>query len=212
MNPVPPTSKPDNRARSRVTVPGSFQEINLSSRRTALRIAMAAALLCTVGVASAQDAASLSLGRAVGVTAVQGVLTWGARDGEARWRWLDWTGARLRLEVTASIWQGDANGAMQGTLAGLGLQPLLRWSFANTRAGRPFVDFGTGPRLWSGTRFGAQQRFGTAFEFGTVLGLGLQREGHDVFLRVEHTSNGGIRRPNPGIDFVLLGMALPLRP
>ncbi|MDO9315696.1 MAG: acyloxyacyl hydrolase [Burkholderiaceae bacterium] len=168
----------------------------VASGRSYLRCLWTAAMLVGgVTTAAAQDATALALGRAPGVNAVQGALVWSAREGDPRWRWLDWTGAAPRLEATASMWHGRANVSENATLLGVGLQPLLRWTLAPRRSGLPFVDFGIGPRLWSGKRIGAQQRFGTAFEFGTVLGLGIQRDGHDLYVRLEHTSNGGCDSP-----------------
>jgi lipid A 3-O-deacylase len=37
------------------------------------------------------------------------------------------------------------------------------------------------------------------------------RDRYDVGLRLQHLSNGGIRKPNPGIDFVQLRLQYHLR-
>jgi hypothetical protein len=53
----------------------------------------------------------------------------------------------------------------------------------------------------------AHRTFSSAFQFGTHIGAG-HRFGpgrrYDLGLRVQHISNGGLREPNPGINFVSL--------
>lgn len=167
----------------------------------------ACALLCLVGNVEAIDAVSLTAGRAPGVSSLRGALIWAPPHGEFLPHWLDWTGADPRFELGVSVWHGRAGGDAQGTLLGVGAIPILRWSFAGSAASRPFIDFGVGPRLWTGTSIGSGHRFGTAFEFGSILGAGLRRGNYDIFVRVEHTSNGGIKQPNPGINFVQFGVS-----
>ncbi len=49
------------------------------------------------------------------------------------------------------------------------------------------------------------RRFGTAFNFGDHLALGrVLDDRNELALRVKHYSNGGIKQPNPGINFVQL--------
>lgn len=170
-------------------------------------VASACALLAFVGKAAAFDAVSLTVGHAPGVSSLRGALVWAPPREEFLPRWLEWTGADPRFEWDANVWHGRGGGSARGTLLGVGALPLLRWTFARAATAQPFVDFGVGPRLWTGTSIAPGHRFGTAFEFGTVLGAGLHQPGYDVFVRVEHTSNGGIRQPNPGINFIQLGVS-----
>lgn len=169
------------------------------------------ALLLGARSAMAADAASISIERASGAVGLHAALAyeWAHRD-PALPRWLEWTGADPRLELGVAVWRADQAGTERATTVGVTASPMLRWSFDRTAAGRPFVDLGLGPRVWSGTHLGERHRFGTAFEFGTTLGVGLRRSGYDLFMRIEHTSNGGIRQPNTGINFVQLGLAFEL--
>jgi hypothetical protein len=173
-------------------------------------VSMACMLLACVGPAAAVDAVSFSAGRAPGVSSLRVAAVWAPTRDEAMPRWLAWTGADPRFELGLNVWHGRAGAQTQGTLLGVGAVPMLRWTFAQSAAGKPFVDFGVGPRVWTGTRIGRDHRFGTAFEFGTVIGAGLTRGDHDFFLRFEHTSNGGIKQPNPGINFVQVGLSMRL--
>lgn len=177
-------------------------------RRSGCRIILCACMmLALIGEAAAVDAVSLTGGRAPGVSSLRGALIWAPSRDEFLPRWLDWTGADPRLELGMSAWRGRAGGSADRTLLGVGVMPLLRWTFAGPAATRYFVDFGVGPRLWTGTSISPGHRFGTAFEFGTILGAGLRQGDYDIFIRVEHTSNGGIKQPNPGINFLQIGVS-----
>ncbi len=100
----------------------------------------------------------------------------------------------------------EAAAADRSHFTQFGVTPVLRYSFA----GGPFVEAGIGLDVIA-PRFRDNQRvFSTKFNFadhaavGTRFGTALANE---VSLRVEHFSNGGIRHPNPGQNFVELRYA-----
>lgn len=66
---------------------------------------------------------------------------------------------------------------------------------------RPYAEVGLGANLFSRTHLGSKE-FSTAFEFNEYLGVGLEFPG-GVWAgwRYVHYSNGGIRKPNNGIEF-----------
>lgn len=72
--------------------------------------------------------------------------------------------------------------------------PLLRDRF--------FADVGIAPTLFSASRHGARN-LGGHFHFTSFVTVGMQfgRSGA-LSLRVQHTSNGGIRDTNPGMDML----------
>lgn len=175
------------------------------------RALAAIALALGAGRAAAVDAVALAVEGASGVIGLHGALVYEWAHGDpALPRWLDWTGADPRLEIGAAVWRAQHDSIERQTIVGVTASPMLRWSLDRMAAGQPFVDFGVGPRLWSGAQLGEDHRFGTALEFGTTLGLGLRRGGYDVFMRIEHTSNAGIRQPNTGINFLQIGLAFEL--
>ena len=56
-------------------------------------------------------------------------------------------------------------------------------------------------------RISAHRSFSTAFQFGDHLGAGVRfgpGQRYDLGVRVQHISNGGLSKPNPGINFVLM--------
>jgi lipid A 3-O-deacylase len=88
----------------------------------------------------------------------------------------------------------------------LGVTPVLRPYPGGSAAGW-FAEGGIGanaisPRYQNGTH-----TFSTIFNFGDHIAVGRRfgdRSEHEIALRVQHFSNCGIRKPNPGENFVQL--------
>jgi hypothetical protein len=99
-------------------------------------------------------------------------------------------------ELSAAAWDNHDESS-----ADLGLTPVFRIERASA-----YVEAAIGFHLVQ-TRISAARVFSTAFQFGDHLGAGI-RFGpggrYDLGMRLQHISNGGIRRPNPGINFLLL--------
>ena len=69
---------------------------------------------------------------------------------------------------------------------------------------RPFLEVGAGVRLLTSPRITSDFTLGTAFQFAEFAGVGLQFGAHQQYVagyRFQHVSNGGIKEPNPGINF-----------
>jgi hypothetical protein len=99
-------------------------------------------------------------------------------------------------ELSAAIWDNH-----DASSADLGLTPVFRIERESL-----YLEGAIGFHLVS-RHISAARVFSTALQFGDHLGAGLRfGEGgcYDLGIRVQHMSNGGIRKPNPGINFVLL--------
>ena len=85
----------------------------------------------------------------------------------------------------------------------IGLTPVVRYSFG---AGA-FVEAGIGAQLVVPRFHDEGRQFSTVYQFGDHLALG-RRFGdaaeNEVSFRIEHFSNGGLRNPNPGQNFLEL--------
>jgi lipid A 3-O-deacylase len=71
---------------------------------------------------------------------------------------------------------------------------------------RPWVELGIGVHVLSQTRY-SDKRLSTMLQFGDHLGAGFSfgdRQQYSLVYRFQHHSNGGIKRPNPGIEFHIL--------
>ena len=88
----------------------------------------------------------------------------------------------------------------------LSLKPAFRFRFANG-ASPWFADAGIGATYTNARYRTADKEFSTRFNFASHIGAGYsfgQRREHELVLRVEHTSNASIKKPNPGENFVQL--------
>lgn len=120
---------------------------------------------------------------------------------------------RLSLYWEASLgrWRGEGADGRRGNawITQFGLTPVLRWQTA--AAGQAwFVEGGIGANLLLPVYRSGGKSFSTHFNFGDHLALG-RRFGaageHELALRLQHFSNGGIRHPNPGENFLQLRYA-----
>lgn len=87
----------------------------------------------------------------------------------------------------------------------IGITPVLRLSPSGGEGW--FVEGGIGANLLLPVFRAKDKRFSTVFNFGDHLAVGRrfgERGDHEVALRVQHFSNGGIKKPNPGEDFLQL--------
>jgi len=116
----------------------------------------------------------------------------------------------LALEFAAQAMQAHRAHEANGNLLALGAMPLLRYGWPS-RDGAVFVEDGVGIRLVSHTRLYDERQLSTAFQFGELLGIGLRfcpRNACEAGIRLEHMSNADIKKPNDGVTFAALRVAV----
>lgn len=126
------------------------------------------------------------------------------------WRWQrDFAGGRLDgyWEASFGRWSTEqGEGDSSALITQMGITPVLRWT-TGAAPGAWFVEGGIGGNVILPLYRSRDKRFSTAFNFGDHLAVG-RRFGdeyrHEWSLRLQHFSNAGIKRPNPGADFVQL--------
>ncbi|AVS60326.1 acyloxyacyl hydrolase [Paracidovorax avenae] len=131
---------------------------------------------------------------------------------------LPWTSWRSELwgsevrgywDIYASRWSYDSvdGGSGHATLAGI--TPTFRLRPDNGRSPW-FLEGGVGITYMDKRYHTPHKEFSTRYNFASHLGLGYslgaQRQ-HEIAIRVQHLSNAGIKRPNPGENFVQLRYA-----
>lgn len=108
-------------------------------------------------------------------------------------------------EVTVARWVADEPGpADSRRFTQFGIAPVLRIQYPALVPGF-FVDLGVGAYLITPLYEHNGKRFGSAYNFGDQIGFGIQvgRNGRqEISLRLQHFSNGGIKQPNPGENFL----------
>lgn len=157
----------------------------------------------------------IQAGSANDTQSVTAGLTW---DLTPRWKFGGGE-ATTYVEASLSRWSyqragssNESTGAGAGgrkQLAQFAAIPVLRYRPDDGRSPW-FFEGGVGVTVTSKIYVTEEKRFSTAFNFGTHLGIGRSfgtRGEHELSLRIEHFSNAGIKRPNPGENFVQLRYA-----
>jgi hypothetical protein len=70
-----------------------------------------------------------------------------------------------------------------------------------------FAEIGIGANVILPVYRSKEKRFSTTFNFGDHFAIGRQfgaQHQHELALRIQHFSNGGIDEPNPGENFLQL--------
>ena len=83
------------------------------------------------------------------------------------------------------------------------LQPIFRYNFDKSATGF-FVEGGIGLSYTDKIYITSTKTFSTRFNFADTVGTGYNLGMHEVGVRVTHYSNGSIKRPNPGENFLQL--------
>ncbi len=167
-----------------------------------------AALSCLFALGAPSAALAQSHNYSLAISAADGQkdvrkigLIWAATRAQPLWQGQNWQ-LQLRHEAELAAWHvRDARNIIE-----LGYSPVFRlqrpWAGKGQRSF--YMEGGIGVRGISHTRTSAERTMSTAFQFSDMAGIGWQwgaQNQHNLGLRVQHLSNAGIKRPNPGINF-----------
>lgn len=128
-------------------------------------------------------------------------------------RWFQSNGTHVGAYWNASLirWRGNAYQGVYGQrqdLGGIGLAPVLR--FQSDDLSGWYAEGGIGVNLLSRLYHNNGDQLSTRFQFNDQLGFGyVFRNRWDVGVKFEHFSNGGIKKPNSGVNFILVRLAHP---
>lgn len=104
-------------------------------------------------------------------------------------------------DLFAAHWQADErNGDGRHGYTQLGAIATWRYRF-DTGLSPWFAEAGIGALMMDNVYRTPAREFSTAFQFTEVLGVGRSfgsGQAHELSLRFQHISNGGIKSPNPG--------------
>jgi lipid A 3-O-deacylase len=170
-------------------------------RKTTIASAFALAAVSSVHAA---DGASFEMGTGNESTDLwRAGLQWSVQR-----RWFterSWTlGAYWDLQ--AGRWSSQLTpGEPQQELWDISLTPVFRLERAARTPLIPYAEAAIGFHLLSDLRVNSERSFSTRFQYGDHLGFGVRygpRYRYDFGIRLQHLSNGGIAKPNPGINFL----------
>ena len=96
-------------------------------------------------------------------------------------------------EFSTALWDNR-----EDSTADVGVTPVFRVQRSSV-----YVEGAIGFHLVQ-THISAARTFSTAFQFAEHVGVGIRLDKYELGVALQHLSNGGLRRPNPGINFALL--------
>jgi len=170
----------------------------------------AAAVLLAAQSASAFDV-DTAYGEYASASKVKMLRLGATRDFKPEWRWFSSNGTHVTGYWDASIgyWEGrqyrNVPGARQH-IVDVGFTPVFR--FENTSKRGFYLEGGIGAHLMSRTYDNNEDRLSTAFQFGDHIGVGYVFDNRlDIALKFQHFSNGGVKKPNSGVDYAVLKAA-----
>jgi lipid A 3-O-deacylase len=177
--------------------------VSLPSRSIA---ALAALLITLPAFAIDLDSASLELG---GGNQVR-MLRLGVQSNFGH-RWFQSRGTHISgyWDAAVSEWRGNAYRNVKGErqyITVFGLTPVFRLQ-ADDLTGW-YLEGGIGANLLTKLYDNNDDHLSTSFQFNDHVGAGyVFQGGWDVGIKLEHFSNGGIKSPNSGVNFVMLKVA-----
>lgn len=127
------------------------------------------------------------------------------------WDW-DWERLRRKAELTAHTelmlngWRADAVGGGNQSITQVVLLPSLRMQLSQGRSPW-YLEVGVGASWMDRRLVTPEKEFSTRWNFYDVLGVGYafgEQRRHELGARWVHVSNAGIKKPNPGQDFLQL--------
>ncbi len=116
------------------------------------------------------------------------------------WAWSTWgeSTTSLRLSFEAGRFLRDSE---KRYFASFG--PSVRISSGRWRTPL-FIDLGLSPTVIGGSNYGDED-LGTTLNFTSHIGIGMKfgrTKRHEIKLRYQHISNGGLDRVNPGLNMI----------
>lgn len=171
---------------------------SLSHAALALGLCVAA----TQSSAQTIDSASLEVGT--------GTKTQMVRFGlQSAWKqkWFASNGSHLGgyWDLTLAEWRANAYRNVKGQrqhLTDIGLTPVFRWQ--NDSKTGLYFEGGIGVHLLSKLYDNDGNQLSTHFQFGDHIGMGYVLNNKvDLGLKIQHFSNGGYKKPNTGVNFIV---------
>jgi len=105
-------------------------------------------------------------------------------------------------ELGLNYWNGNNR-----NISAISYSPVFLLDFNKfaTKDYKPYVDFGIGIAFLSDTLID-NKNMSSSFQFEDRLSIGITRDNIDMYVRYMHYSNGGIKKPNDGINMGLVGI------
>lgn len=171
--------------------------------RTVAASVLAAGVL---NAAQAADSFSIEAGAGDRTNMVRAAVQW---DWEKKWFHSNGTHLGGYWDLSGAYWKQRRYRDIPGEtdyLYDIGLTPVFRFQRDDKRGF--YGEAAIGVHYLSELYNNAGKRLSTRFQFGDHIGVGYVFNNNvDVGLRIQHISNGSIKKPNSGVDFAILRVA-----
>lgn len=131
------------------------------------------------------------------------------QDWDAQWFKSNGTHLGGYWDASFGAWRGTQARNIPGArqeLVDIGLTPVFR--FQNDSKKGFYVEGGIGFHLLSHTYNNNDDALSTAFQFGDHIGVGyVFKNNWEIAVKMQHFSNGGIKKPNSGVDYGVIKLA-----
>lgn len=135
----------------------------------------------------------------------------------AQWKWDKtwWRSNGTHLggywDATISQWRGNRFRNIPGdtqNITSVGITPVFR--FQNDSLKGLYAEAGIGAYLLSELYDNNDQQLSTRYQFGDHIGVGyVFANNADISLKIQHFSNGSIKKPNDGVNFAVVRVSFP---
>ena len=115
---------------------------------------------------------------------------------------------KVNFETSANFWEYGADNTHDSNFV-LAISPVLKKTFCDCLGGKVYGEFGIGLSFIDNIKF-AGKNVSTHYQFEDRIGLGYEfgrNFRYKLAFRYFHYSNGGLKKPNPGLDFVSLSIS-----
>ena len=150
--------------------------------------------------AHAIDAATVEAGSGIRTQFVRGSVQWNFQRALYE---SDRMAVKGYWDLSLAQWRGtrfDNQAGVNQNLTEIGITPMFRFQ---PKGSKFYGEAGIGMHVLSELYNNNDRKLSTAIEFGSQLGIGYNLTPRtDVGLSIQHYSNGGIKHPNSGVNFV----------
>jgi lipid A 3-O-deacylase len=133
------------------------------------------------------------------------------KDWNPNWSWFNGGDTHLTgyWDASFGVWEGRQHKNVPGDkqhLIDFGFTPVFRYENKNKLGF--YAEIGVGAHVLSHTYDNNDDGLSTAYQFGDHIGVGyVFNKNWEVALKMQHFSNGGIKKPNSGVDYGVLKLA-----
>jgi lipid A 3-O-deacylase len=179
----------------------------MSMKKLALKFAFASVALLGLQTSSyAVDSTSVEVATGAKVQMLRLGAQWDWKDTA----WFKSNGTQLSgyWDLSVAEWRQERylNTDSHKNFTDIGFTPVFRFQRDDKKGF--YAEGGVGVHLFSSLYNNNGKKLSTAFQFGDHIGGGyVFANGVDVGLKLQHFSNGGIKQPNGGVNFVVLKAA-----